>query len=102
MSDRQRNSRHNKHVISYWWRGDVEEKKSWAFPTKEAAWAHVLGNVRKSIKWHESGKTTPNLRKTEIDWKGLQKKLFEKGHAQVVYCQCSAWWDNWEYFEKGD
>ena len=81
MSNRQRNHKRNKHVIHYWWRGDIEDEKYWSFPTQEEAWAHVLGQVRRRIEW-------------------FKDELLNKGRAEVVYCQCSAWWDNWEYFKK--
>jgi hypothetical protein len=35
-----------------------------------------------------------------VDWDKFKDELLNKGYAQVVYCQCSAWWDNWEYFKK--
>ena len=100
MSNRQRNSKRNKHVIHYWWRGDVEDEKCWHFPTQEAAWAHVVGEVRRRIKHFESEETVGDHGPTIVDWEKLFSDLFNKGCAEVVYCQCGAWFDNWEYFKK--
>lgn len=100
MSNRLRNSKRNKHVITHYWRGDVEDMRSWNFPTKEAAWAHVVGEVRKRIKCFEPEETVRDHGKTIVDWEKLFSDLFNKGDAEVVYCQCSAWWDNWGYYKK--
>ena len=101
MSNRQRNHKRNKHVIHYWWRGDIEDEKYWSFPTQEAAWAHVLGQVRRRIEWFKNEETTRNHGPTIVDWDKLKARLFgPAGYAEVVYCQCSSWWDNWEYFKK--
>ena len=99
-SRRRRNAKRNKYVISYYWRGDVEDTKYWAFPTQEAAWAHVLGKVRRRIKAFESEETIDNHGKTIVDWDKFKSDLLDKGYGRVEYCQCSAWWDNWEYFKK--
>ena len=100
MSNRRRNHKRNKHVISYYWRGDVEDTECWAFPTQEAAWAHVLGEVRRRIKAFEPEETTGDHGKTIVDWDKLKSDLFDKGHGRVEYCQESAWWDNWGYSKK--
>jgi hypothetical protein len=68
MSNRQRNHKRNKHVIHYWWRGDIEDEKYWSFPTQEAAWAHVLGQVRRRIGWFKDEETTLNHGPTIVDW----------------------------------
>ena len=98
-SHRRRNAKRNKHVITCYWRGDVEDTKTWAFPTKEEAWAHVLGEVRKWIK--KFAEQDSNSKPTIVDWVKFKRTLFDKGRAEVEYCQCSAWWDNWGYFKKG-
>ena len=100
MSHRLRNRKRNKHVVSYYWRGDVEDTERWAFPTQEAAWAHVLGEVRRRIKAFEPKETVGDHGKTIVDWDKFKSDLFSKGKAEVVYCQCSAWWDNWSYREE--
>ena len=102
MSNRQRNRKRNKYVIHYWWRGDIEDEKYWHFPTKEAAWAHVVGSVRQRVKNFEPEETTMNHGPTQIDWDKFKDELLNKGCAEVVYCQCSAWWDNWEFFKRED
>ena len=99
MSNRRRNSRRNKHVITYYWRGDIEDMQSWRFPTKEEAWAHVVGKVRKRVK-HFEAEEASGYSKTIVDWEKLFSDLFNKGDAEVEYCQCSAWWDNWGYYKK--
>ncbi len=100
MSRRMRNAKRNKYVISYYWRGDNEDTKYWAFPTQEAAWAHVLGEVRRRIKAFEPEETTDNHGKTIVDWDKFKSDLLDKGYGRVEYCQCEAWYDNWEYFKK--
>lgn len=101
MSSRRiRNSRRNKYVISYYWRGDNEDTEYWAFPTQEAAWAHVVGVVRKRINAFKPEETTRDHGPTIIDWDKFKTDLLEKGRGKVEYCQCSAWWDNWGYFKK--
>ena len=103
MSNRQRNSKRNKHVIHYWWRGDIEDEQYWRFPTQEAAWAHVVGEIRKRAKRFEYQTTEHGYPPTQIDWDKLKNMLFgsdDYGYAEVMYCQCSTWWDNWEYFKK--
>lgn len=100
MSRRRSNRKRNQHVITYYWRGDSEDTKTWYFPTQEAAWAHVVGEVR--IRWsifrkHEN---EPGKGPTIIDWEQFKKDLFEKGEATIEYCQESAWWDNWGYSKR--
>lgn len=95
-----RNSRRNKYFISHYWRGDIEDIECWSFPTEEAAWAHVVGEVRKRIKAFKSEETTHDHGPTIIDWGKFKTDLFEKGYGRVEYCQCSFWWDNWEYYKK--
>ena len=99
-SHRRRNAKRNKYIVSYYWRGDNEDIKYWAFPTQEDAWAHVLGKVRHRIKAFEPEETTGDHGKTIVDWDKFKTDLFDKGYGRVEYCQCSAWWDNWEYFKK--
>ena len=101
MSNRQRNHKRNKHVIHYWWRGDIEDERYWRFPTQEDAWAHVVGEIRRRAKRFEPETTENGYPPTQIDWDKLKNRLFgPAGYAEVVYCQCSAWFDNWEYFKK--
>ena len=100
MSHRKRNMKRNKHIINYWWRGDIEDELQWRFPTKEDAWAHVVGQIRKSVKAFESKESTHG--KTIVDWDKLKSDLMESGSATQIYCQCNAWWDNWEYFIRKD
>ena len=101
MSNRQRNHKRNKYVIRNWWRGDIEDEKYWQFPTQEAAWAHVVGQVRRRVKSFEPEETTMNHGPTQIDWEKFKAELFGKrGYAEVVYCQCPAWNDNWEFFKR--
>jgi len=100
MSNRQRNSKRNKHIITHYWRGDVEDMRSWNFPTKEAAWAHVVGEIRRRIKCFEPEETVRDHGKTIVDWEKVFSDLFNRGYGEVVYCQCSAWWDTWCYFKK--
>lgn len=102
MSKRKRNRKRNRHVITYYWRGDNEDMRYWSFPTKDDAWAHVVGNVRKRIRNFSSDENVDGHGKTVVDWERLHSELFGNGYAEVVYCQCSAWWDNWGYFEKVD
>ena len=103
MSNRQRNRKRNKHVVRYWWRGDFDDRKYWYFPTKEAAWAHVVGEIRKRAKRFEPETTEYGYPPTQIDMDKFKEALFsKKGYASCVYCQCEAWFDNWEYFFKKD
>ena len=95
MSNRQRNRKRNKHVVHYWWRGDIEDEKYWRFPTKEAAWAHMVGQIRKRARAFEE--TT--YCKTVVDWYKLKSDLMDGGKRVVLtYCQNDSWFDNWEYF----
>ena len=100
MSRRRSHRKRNQHVITYYWRGDVEDTETWYFPTQEAAWSHVVGMVRyraSTFKLHEN---EPGKGPTILNWDRFKKDLFEKGKATVEYCQWSAWWDNWGYFKK--
>ena len=69
MSHRQRNRKRNHYHIGYWWRGDCEDTTRRSFPTKEDAWAFVLGKIRKTIKvFEEEGPT-------KIDFEKVKDKL---------------------------
>lgn len=91
MSHRRRNRKRNRHSISHFWRGDCEDTKTRYFPTKEEAWAYVLGQIRKTIKAFEKEG------ETKIDFEEVKAKLFDEGLVQVEYAGCSAWWDNFSY-----
>lgn len=91
MSNRQRNHKRNKHLVSYWWRGDVEDEEFYQFPTKEDTWAFVLGKIRKTVKAFE--KEGPS----EIDFEKVKAELFSKGMVQVQYARNSAWWHTFQY-----
>ncbi len=79
MSHRQRNSKRNQHHVGYWWCGDNEDTTWRSFPTKEDAWAYVLGKIRKTIKaFAEEGET-------KIDFEKVKDKLLDKGLVQVEY-----------------
>ena len=91
MSNRQRNHKRNKHLILWWWRGDNEDTTYMQFPTKEDAWASVLGKIRKTIKaFKEDGETV-------VDFENVKKELFEKGQVQVEYANCVSWWHTFQY-----
>lgn len=91
MSHRQRNRKRNHYHIGYWWRGDCEDTTRRSFPTKEDAWAFVLGKIRKTIKvFEEEGPT-------KIDFEKVKDKLFDKGLVQVEYAGCSAYWHTFTY-----
>lgn len=97
MSHRQRNSKRNHYHISYYWRGDCEDTTRRSFPTKEDAWAFVLGKIRKTIKvFEEEGST-------KIDFKKVKDNLFDKGLVQVEYAGCNAYWHTFTYdkYKKG-
>ena len=91
MSNRQRNRKRNKHLVSYWWRGDVEDKKFYQFPTKEDAWAFVLGKIHKTVKVFEKEGLS------EIDFEKVKTELFSKRRVEVQYARNSAWWHTFEY-----
>lgn len=97
--------RKNRHVISYYWRGDVEDQKNWAFPSQDDAWAFVLGEIRKRDRLLSRDVTWKELKESDIDFEKVKKDLFGKcysgcGFAQVVYHQNQAWWDNWFYHTR--
>lgn len=94
--------RKNRHVISYYWRGDVEDQKNWAFPSQEEAWAFVLGEIRKRDRLLSKDVDGQELKESDIDFEKVKKDLFDRrfsgcGTARVVYHQSEAWWDNWFY-----
>ena len=76
----------------------MECEKCRTFPTAEAAWSYVVGDVRKRTREFDEDDSIKNRGKTEIDWDEFKKRLFEEGYAKVVYRQCDCWYDNWEYF----
>lgn len=90
--------RKNRHIISYYWRGDCEDQKNWAFPTKEDAWAFVLGEIRKRIRAFKSEENVRGNGETDIDLDKVRHELFGNGISCPIYCQNSSWWDNWFYF----
>ena len=79
----------------------MEDEKYWRFPTQEAAWAHVVGEIRKRAKWFDEREAKNGYEPTRIDWEKLKESLFgPSGFASCIYCQCEAWFDNWEYFKE--
>ena len=85
------------HIISCCWRGDTEEVEYCGFPTKEAAWEYVVGEIKSRIKAFEADKDATGKGETIVDWEKVKSDLFEEGMATVEYCQCSAWFDCWGY-----
>lgn len=84
----------NKHFVSYYWRNDQEDEVHCRVPTKEDAWAFVLGKIRKTIRCFDSEEGN---KPTIIDYDKVKNELFSNGYVEVVYCQCNSWWHNFYY-----
>lgn len=86
--------------ISWFWRGDNEDTEQKDFLTREEAFTWLKKYIEESIlKFKDDEKNTEGCGPTVFDFEALKDELLTKGYARQEYAQCSAWWDNFSYWE---
>lgn len=76
---------------------DTEQKD---FITRDEAFTWLKKYIEESIlKLKEDEKSTEGRGPTVFDFDALKDELFTKGYSRQEYAQCSAWWDNFSYWE---
>lgn len=85
--------------ISHYWRGDSEDMEVEDFLTQEEAFEWLRNDIEQTRERFKKEENKNGHGVTVVDFEKLKRELLETGESRQFYCQCSAWYDNFSYWE---
>lgn len=85
--------------ISHYWRDDSEDTEYEDFLTQEEAFEWLRNDIEQTRELFKEYENKNGHGVTVVDFEKLKRELLETGESRQFYCQCTALYDNFSYWE---